>query len=105
MRTLLTDPFPPQFANDHAFSPHAEPSPRTFSEAAVLASVDDLLEVGVDGTATAAPGASAAEETAGTLDRGVAISAQKAFGPKGACSSAFRANAACKESPEDALTS
>jgi hypothetical protein len=92
MRTLLTDPFPPKFASDQAFSAHVEQLPRTFSEATVLASVDDLWEVGVDGTATAAPNASAAEETAATFERGVALPAREAF----------RANG-CKESPEDAL--
>jgi hypothetical protein len=83
MRTLLTDPFPPKFASDQAFSAHVEQLPRTFSEATVLASVDDLLEVGVDGIA---------EETAATFERGVALPAREAF----------RANG-CKESPEDAL--
>ncbi|HWD92065.1 MAG TPA: hypothetical protein VG938_06920 [Verrucomicrobiae bacterium] len=89
MRTLLTDSFPPQFADDRAFSAGAEVSQRTFSEEAVLIRVDDLLEVGADGTATAAPDASAAEETAGTLERGVAISASSCRGD---------------ETPEDAFT-
>jgi len=42
----------------------------------VLSSGDDLLEVGADGTAIAAPGASAVEQTAAMLERGVALPAQ-----------------------------
>jgi hypothetical protein len=68
MRTLLTDSFPPQGMDEPGFSvelePPAEPAAkaaRTFPSAAVLASEKDLMEVGVDGTAMATPGASSAE--------------------------------------------
>ena len=68
MRTLLTDSFPPQSSNDPGFSSKTEPvaAParkvaRTFRSGAVLASERDLMEVGVDGTAMAMPGALPAE--------------------------------------------
>jgi len=68
MRTLLTDSFPPQSMNEPGFSAEREPAAalpvkvaRTFRPAAVLASERDLMEVGVDGTAMATPGALPAE--------------------------------------------
>ncbi|HEX4264360.1 MAG TPA: hypothetical protein VH597_08470 [Verrucomicrobiae bacterium] len=86
MRTLLTDPFPPQFTNEKTFSADAEPSrrevgklARTFPQAAALTSEGDLLEVGVGGTVIVPPGAAAAEETAAALEHGVAVSGGRDF--------------------------
>ncbi|HEY2083283.1 MAG TPA: hypothetical protein VGI88_10895 [Verrucomicrobiae bacterium] len=110
MRTLLTDLFPPQSVNEQTFFPRAEPSQsvgnasRTFSPTAVLASVDDLLEVGVDGTAIAAPGALAAEEAAPALERGVAMTSSS-FQSNNLSSSACCAGAGCKPSAENDMNS
>jgi len=69
VRTLLTDILPPQ---------PGEPKKRarTFSQPAVLASVDHLTEVGVVGTVIAAPSGEPVERTGATLERGVAFSPQ-----------------------------
>jgi hypothetical protein len=68
MRTLLTDLFPPQYRNQQTVPGGAEGSAkpaarkaRIFPQTAVLLSVDDLVEVGVDGTVIATPGALAAK--------------------------------------------
>ena len=68
MRTLLTDSFPPQCMDEQTVSHGAdaavEPTgkmARTFPQSAVLISVDDLVEVGVDGTVIATPSALPAE--------------------------------------------
>ena len=98
MRTLLTDPFPPQFADDSVSSTDEETSPRIFSETAVLASVGNLLEVGADGTAIAAPGASAVEKTAAAFERGVVLPAQPVFGMHSSSSTDYQ------QSPETVLT-
>lgn len=74
MRTLLNQSCPPEYTSLQNFSAAAETAPetaRTFPLAAVLASKDDLVEVGVDGTVIATPGASA-EMTGGAPERGVA---------------------------------
>ena len=73
MRTLLNEPCPPESTGQSSFSPAAETAPetaRTFPLAAVLASKDDLVEVGVDGTIVATPGALLAEEAGDGLERG-----------------------------------
>lgn len=62
MRTLLNQSCPPEYTSLQNFSAAAETAPetaRTFPLAAVLASKDDLVEVGVDGTVIATPGARA----------------------------------------------
>lgn len=73
MRTLLTNLLPPQ-SLDSASSPSTAPSAkiaRTYRETAVFASPDNLLEVGVDGTAIAAPSLSPAKEQGAVLERGL----------------------------------
>lgn len=50
---------------------------RTFSSAAVLTSVDDLMEVGVEGIVIATPGALLAEQAIAALERGMAVFCQK----------------------------
>ena len=72
MRTLLNEVLPPQCGNEYWFS-RAEPSQRTFSEPAVLTSLDDLSEVGVGGAVMATPSAGA-EPAKPALERGVALS-------------------------------
>jgi hypothetical protein len=106
MRTLLTDIFPPQSVNEQTFSPREEPSQspgdasRTFSPTAVLTSMDDLLEVGVDGTAIATPGALAAEQAAPALERGVVMTSSS-FQANKLSSCARRAGARCQPSAEN----
>ena len=110
MRTLLTDLFPPQSVNEQTFSPRTEPSQsvgnalRIFSPTAVLASVDDLLEVGVDGTAIAAPGALAADEAAPALERGLALTSSP-FQSNNLSFSARRSGRGCKPSAENDVNS
>lgn len=53
---------------------------RTFPQAAVLTSLNDLLEVGVDGIAIATPSALHAEQAVSALERGMAIFCQKPLG-------------------------
>jgi hypothetical protein len=66
--------------DEQNFSPGAsapaepEKVARTFRLAAVLASGDDLVEVGVDGTVIATPSAVPAKKAGSALDRGVAAS-------------------------------
>src|SRR5215472_11233549 len=50
---------------------------RTFPRAAVLTSLDDLMEVGVDGIVIATPSALHAEQAIAALERGMAIFCQK----------------------------
>lgn len=58
----------------------AEQAARTFPRAAVLASLDDLVEVGVDGIVIATPSALHAEQAVAALERGMAIFCQKPLG-------------------------
>lgn len=53
---------------------------RTFPRDAVLASLDDLMEVGVDGTVIATPSALHVEQAVEALERGMAIFCQKPLG-------------------------
>ena len=53
---------------------------RTFPRAAVLTSLDDLMEVGVDGIVIATPSALHAEQAIAALERGMAIFCQKPLG-------------------------
>ena len=53
---------------------------RTFPQAAVLTSLDDLMEVGVDGIVIATPSALHAEQAISALERGMAIFCQKPLG-------------------------
>jgi hypothetical protein len=62
MRTLLNEALPPHFDDAPAFSrpQKIQPSQRTFSENVVLFTNEpNLVEVGVDGTVIATPGAGA----------------------------------------------
>jgi hypothetical protein len=77
MRTLLDASLPPDFGGDQSFSAPENPE-RTFSETPVLATVDNLVEVGVGGAVISAPGATNAEAAVVALERGVAIFLPKA---------------------------
>jgi predicted dehydrogenase len=55
-------------------------STRTFPQRAVLASLDDFTEVGVEGIVIAAPGALHAEQAVDALGRGRRIHCQKPHG-------------------------
>jgi hypothetical protein len=68
MRTLLNESLPPICTDEPTFSLPE----RTFPQKAVLTSKDDLVEVGLDGTVIATPGAEA--EQALALERGMASS-------------------------------
>lgn len=90
MRTFLNESFPPQCVDKRTVSSPAEGLPeaavqneRTFLQTAVLASVDDLVEVGVGGTVIAAPSALHAKEAIAALGRGVAFSSPKAAWAEG----------------------
>ncbi|HLX68382.1 MAG TPA: Gfo/Idh/MocA family oxidoreductase [Verrucomicrobiae bacterium] len=61
--TAIADPVPELAAK----------AARTFPEAAVLTSLDDLVEVGVDGIVIATPSALRAEQATAALERGMAI--------------------------------
>ena len=50
---------------------------RIFPETAVLATQDDLMEVGADGTVIVTPSALHAEQAAAVLERGVAVFCEK----------------------------
>lgn len=78
MRTLLTNLFPPQsVVGQNPSSDLSAKNSRTFPEKPVFASEDeDLLEVGVDETAMAAPSLSPAKERGAGLARGLAIPAR-----------------------------
>jgi predicted dehydrogenase len=116
MRTLLTEPCPPQFSEKEkttiprlgflgvgwigrnrmeaiAKSGIAEIAAiadaseelttqvsRNFPETAVSDSLDDLLEVGLDGVVIATPSALHAEQAIAALERGVAVFCQKPLG-------------------------
>ncbi len=72
MRTLLNVAIPPHYIDKQTISP-PEPVPRTFSQNAVLDNLDDLVEVELDGTVIATPGAGT-QEAKPALARGVTIS-------------------------------
>ena len=75
MRTLLNESLPPHVAGERTVSP-CEPATsthRTFSQNAVLVNLDNLVEVGLDGTVIAAPGAGA-EQGGPALERGMTLS-------------------------------
>ncbi len=74
MRTLLTESRPPGQAEEKTLlrSEAGLLHERTFSEEPVLASPDDLLEVGVEGMVVATPGASNI-----ALERGSITAAQQ----------------------------
>ena len=76
MRTLLDESYPPTCMEEQPFSTPEprEPAPRIFSQSAVLANLDNLVEVGVGGTVMATPSASHADPADGALGRGVAFS-------------------------------
>jgi hypothetical protein len=74
MRTLLNESLPPHFNDETPFSQpqKIQPSRRIFSENAVLSpSEPNLMEVGVDGTVMATPGAGA-DSAPSAPGRGVA---------------------------------
>ena len=84
MRTLLDESFPPTCIEDQTFS---SPEPREqvariFSQSAVLAKVDNLVEVGVGGTVIATPGASHADLANDAPGRGMAFSSADDGQPK-----------------------
>lgn len=58
----------------------AKEGARTFLRAAVLASLDDLTEVGVDGIVIATPSALHAEWAVNVLGRGMAVFCQNLLG-------------------------
>jgi len=74
MRTLLDEALPPYCSNEETFSAPESKTPRTFSEDAVLAHLDNLVEVGLGGIVMATPGAGA-KEAKPALGRGMALSA------------------------------
>ena len=77
MRTLLNECLPPNLTADPTISLPEQigQSPRTFSKDAVLtANTAHLLEVGLDGTVIATPGARA-DQANSALGRGVAPTA------------------------------
>lgn len=65
--TAIADPFPELAAQ----------AARIFPRAAVLSSLDDLMEVGVEGIVIATPGALDAEQAIAALERGMAIFCSK----------------------------
>jgi hypothetical protein len=74
MRTLLDESLPPNCMDEQNFSP---PQPetqeaRTFPQTAVLATLDDLVEVGVGRTVIVTPGVSSARQANDTLERDMA---------------------------------
>ena len=75
MRTLLNESLPPRTADEPTASPSepAAPALRTFSQNAVLATLDNLVEVGLGGTVIATPGAGA-EPANPALERGMTLS-------------------------------
>ena len=85
MRTLLDESLPPQCIDEPMFSPAepATPAERTFSQNAVLVSLDDLAEVGLGVTVIATPSAGA-EQAKPALERGVAILETEGAFSKGA---------------------
>jgi hypothetical protein len=84
MRTLLDASFPPTCMEEQTFSPPEprERMARIFSQSAVLAKENNLVEVGADGTVIATPSASHADPANDALVRGVAFSSAKAEQPK-----------------------
>jgi predicted dehydrogenase len=60
---------------------------RTFPQAAVLISLDDLMEVGVDGIVIATPGALPAEQAFAAPERGMAILCLGRFAKGAPCAS------------------
>jgi hypothetical protein len=75
MRTLLDELLPPQCREEQMFSSPKQEKPalRTFSQNAVLDTLDDLREVGLGETVMVAPSAGA-EQRRPALGRGLAIS-------------------------------
>ena len=79
---------------------------RTFPRAAVLASLDDLMEVGVEGIVIATPSALHAAQAVDALERGMAVFCQKPMGRTAEETrrvvDAARADAALFVNPDDA---
>jgi hypothetical protein len=80
MRTLLAESRPPQFLSEKrlpkpqtAAERSTEQVARIFREAAVLASLHDLVEVGAEGKVTATPGAMDTKEAIQAPGRGIAV--------------------------------
>ena len=73
MRTLLDELIPPQCLPEQNVS-GAEKNERTFSEGAVLPSLNNFLEVGAEGAAMATPNESRAESANVAFARGLADS-------------------------------
>jgi hypothetical protein len=94
MRTLLDEAFPPNCTDEPGFSSpgSAKQLERTFSQNAVLAKVNDLVEVGVGRTVIAAPSVSN-----DALGRGMAFPSPKSAETEAFSSvSARPASAHCK---------
>jgi len=71
---LLTESCPPGRNDEETVLTQAM---RTFPQTAVLATQNDLMEVGADGTVIVTPSALHAEEAAAALERGVAVFCEK----------------------------
>ena len=79
MRTVLAESRPPGSSDNQTICRPklAEETARTFPRAAVLTTLDDLMEVGVEGIVIATPSALHAEEANAALERGKAVICQR----------------------------
>jgi hypothetical protein len=84
MRTLLDASIPPTCMEEPTFSPpeSGAQTARIFSQSAVLAKMNNLVEVGVGGTVIATPGASQADLANDAPERGVVFSSADVEQPK-----------------------